>query len=80
MKRIAKLSGEPELPKPNKQAKQDAKARVGEILKKREQKLAEKKQVAKPHLTEEDQTLIRQRKNQKKEKRREQAKTEKDFD
>lgn len=86
-KKLAQLTGTPKEAeqaqknsKAAKVAKQDAKQRVEKILKKRDEKMAEKQQQKKPVYTKEDKELIKQQKNNKREKRRENAKTEEDFD
>ena len=58
----------------------DARKKVERMLKKRDQKIEDKKQSNKPRYTEEDKELIKQAKNKKREKRRDNAKTEDDFD
>lgn len=66
--------------KASKGQKQEAKAKVETMLKKRDQKLQDKRDSKKPRYTEEDRSLIKQVRNAKREKRRETARTEQDFD
>lgn len=70
------------MPKSNEGKKQKAEARekVDSMLRKREQKLAEKQKPARPQITPADKEVLRQQKNAKREKRRTAAKTEEDFD
>jgi superfamily II RNA helicase len=82
-KQIAKLTGETALPseiKASKDLKQEAKAKVQTLLRKRDEKLKDKTSIKKPVYTAEDKSLIAQQKNAKREKRRENARTEQDFD
>lgn len=82
-KQIATLTGETTLPKEikaSKDLKQEAKLKVQTLLKKRDQKLQDKKDSKKPQYTAEDRSLINQVKNSKREKRRQTARTEQDFD
>lgn len=82
-KQIATLTGETALPseiKASKDLKQEAKTKVQTLLRKRDEKLKDKTASKKPVYTAEDKTLIAQQKNAKREKRRESAKTEQDFD
>lgn len=86
-KKLAQLTGTPleavavqENAKKAKTARQDAKQKVDKMLKKRDEKMAEKSSNKKAVYTPEDKVLINQSKNAKREKRRDNAKTEEDFD
>lgn len=80
-KKLAVLQGiEPEKKTEPNTVKLDAKKKVEKILKKRDEKLADKQQRGKTSYTEDDKELIKQAKNKKREKRRDKVKTEDEFD